>query len=139
MKKIVTLLLCIMLAFALLCGCGAKTKVLKETDKFIIITPSEDFVGKTLKDCMDDLKTRGELDFTEQDSEFGAFINSVNGIANTSSTYWMLYTDDAENSNDAWGTIEYDGTTYASASLGASSLVIAKGCIYIWVYTESTY
>lgn len=137
MKKIVTLLLCVVLACAFLCGCGAKTKVLKETDEFIIITPSEDFVGKTLKDCMDDLKTRGELDYVINDG----FVSSVNGIDTPAdySYYWILYTDDAENSNDAWGKIEYDGKTYASASLGASSLVISEGCIYIWVYTESTY
>ena len=138
MKKTVALLLCVMFFCALLCGCGAKTKVLKETDKFIVITPSENFVGKTLKDCMDDLKTRGELEFTEQDSELGAFINSVNGIENTSSMYWMVYTDDAENS-DGWSKIEYQSKTYNIANYGASSLVIAKDCIYIWVYTESAY
>lgn len=138
MKKAVTVLLCVVLACTLFVGCGAKTKVLKETNKFIVITPSENFVGKTLKDCMDDLKTRGELEFTEQNSEFGAFINSVNGIANTSSMYWMLYTDDAENS-DNWSKIEYQSKTYNIANYGASSLVIAKDCIYIWVYTESAY
>ena len=138
MKKLVTLLLCVALACAFLCGCAQKTKVLKETDKFIVITPSEDFVGKTLKECMDDLKDRGELDFTEQDSAYGAFINSVNGIENTSSMYWMLYTDDAENSDD-WSKIEYQSKTYKIANYGASGLVVAKGCIYIWVYTESSY
>ena len=48
----------------------------------------------------------------------------------------MLYTDDAENSNDAWGTVVYEGKTYASATLGAESLVIAEDCVYIWVYTK---
>ena len=134
MKKTVALLLCVMLFCALLCGCGAKTKVLKETDEFIVITPSEDFVGKTLKDCMDDLKTRGELEFTVNNG----MISSINGIDNPAdySYCWMLYTDDAANSNDAWGTIEYDGKTYASATLGAESLVIAEDCVYIWVYTK---
>ena len=115
-----------------------KTKILKETDEIIIITPSEDFVGKTLKECMDDLKTHGKLDFTETSSEYGAFITSVNGIENTSLKYWMLYTDDAENS-DSWSQIEYQSKTYNIANYGASDLVIAKGCIYIWVYTESAY
>ena len=137
MKKLVALLLCVTLACAILCGCGAKTKILKETDEFIVITPSEDFVGKTLKDCMDDLKTRGELEY---EMEKG-MVTSVNGVDNPAdySYCWMLYTDDAENSNDAWGTIEYSGKTYASASYGATELVIAKGCIYIWVYSESAY
>lgn len=134
MKKTVALLLCVMLFCALLCGCGAKTKVLKETDEFIVITPSEDFVGKTLKDCMDDIKTRGELEFTVNNG----MISSINGIDNPAdySYCWMLYTDDAENSNDAWGTVVYEGKTYASATLGAESLVIAEDCVYIWVYTK---
>ena len=134
MKKIIALSLCIMLLCAFLCGCEAKTKVLKETDEFIVITPSEEFVGKTLKDCMDDLKTRGELEFSVNKG----MISSINGIDNPAdySYCWMLYTDDAENGNDAWGTIEHAGKTYASATLGAESLVIAKGCVYIWVYTK---
>ena len=134
MKKTVALLLCVMLFCALLCGCGAKTKVLKETDEFIVITPSEDFVGKTLKDCMDDLKTRGKLEFTVNNG----MISSINGIDNPAdySYCWMLYTDDAENSNDAWGTVVYEDKTYASATLGAESLVLAEDCVYIWVYIK---
>ena len=136
MKKIVALLLSVVLLCAFLCGC-AKTKVLKETDEFIVITPSESFVGKTLKDCMDDLKTRGELDFTEKDYMYGAYIDSVNGIAGTSSMYWMVYTDDTENSGGP--SVEYKDKTYYLASYGASTLVIAKNCIYIWVYGESPF
>lgn len=134
MKKITALLLCVALLCAFLCGCAPKTKVLKESDEFIVITPSEEFVGKTLKDCMDDLKNRGELEFTVK----SGMISSINGIDNPAdySYCWMLYTDDAENSNNAWGTIEYKDKVYASAMLGAESLVIAKGCTYIWVFTE---
>ena len=134
MKKIVALILCVVFACALLCGCGAKTKVLKETDEFIVITPSENFAGKTLKECMDDLKAHGELDFTVK----SGMISSINGIDNPAdySYCWMLYTDDAENSNDTWGTIEHEGKTYASATLGATELVIARDCTYIWVFTK---
>ena len=138
MKKLVVIIACLMLAVSLLCGCGQKTKVLKETDEFIIVTPSENFVAKPLIDCMKDLKSRGELDYTEQESEYGAFINSVNGISNTASKYWMLYTDDEENGS-TWSTIEYQGKTYKIANYGASELIVAKGCIYIWVFTESAF
>ena len=77
-------------------------------------------------------KEQNKLDFAIEDS----MVVSIDGIKNTTNTYWMLYTDDAENANDAWGTIEHDGKTYASATLGAESLVIAKDCTYIWVYTK---
>lgn len=134
MKKLVCVLTCIVLACTLLFGCGAETKILKETDEFIVITPSEEFVGKTLKECMDDLKERGELDYVIS----SGMVSSVNGIDNPAdfSYCWMLYTDDAENSNDAWGTIEHNDKTYSSATLGATELIIAQDCVYIWVYTR---
>lgn len=134
MKKTVAFIVCLILACALFCGCGAKTKVLKETDEFIVINPSADFVGKTLEECMNDLKERGKLDY-KIESEMVVSINNIDNPADYSSC-WMLYTDDAENSNAAWDTIEYNGKTYSSSSLGATALTIAEGCAYIWVYTE---
>ena len=133
MKKTVALVVCAILACALFCGCGVKTKVLKETDEFIVINPSADFVGKTLDECMKDLKERGELDY-EIENDMVVSINNKDNPADYSYC-WMLYTDDAENSNSAWGTIEYNEKTYSSASLGATALTIAEGCAYIWVYT----
>ena len=134
MKKIVAFISCFALACAFLFGCAPKTKVLKETDEFIVITPSEKFVGKTLVECMDGLKTSGELDFSIKNG----MISSINGIDNPSdySYCWMVYTDDADNSNVSWGQIEYKDKVYAMATLGAESLVIAEGCIYIWVYIK---
>ena len=134
MKKIGVLLICLTLCLVCLFGCGPKTKVLKESDTFIVITPSDDFAGKTLLTCMDDLKSHGELEFALSNG----MISSINGIDNPSdySFCWMLYTDDTEHSNQAWGMVEYSGKTYSSSTLGADSLVIAKGCVYIWVYTE---
>ncbi|MBQ9485402.1 MAG: hypothetical protein IJU83_01035 [Clostridia bacterium] len=125
MKKIVVLLLCVFWACAFLCGCN-------NVGKKVVLSPSENFVGKTLFDFMQSEKEQNKLDFAIEDS----MVVSIDGIKNTTNTYWMLYTDDAENANDAWGTIEHDGKTYASATLGAESLVIAKDCTYIWVYTK---
>lgn len=134
MKKVVTVLLCVVLACTLFVGCGGKNTVLKETDEFIVLTPSDGFAGKKLSEFMDFAKENGELDYKLENS----MVTSVNGIDNPAdySYCWMLYTDDAENSNSAWGTIEYEGKTYASAALGATELVIAENCTYIWVYTE---
>ena len=134
MKKLASLLLCVMLACAVLCGCGGKNTVLKENDQFIVLTPTDDFAGKKLSEFMDFAKGKGTLDYKLENG----MVTSVNGIDNPAdySYCWMLYTDDAENSNAAWGTIEYSAKVYASASLGATELVIAKGCVYIWVYTK---
>ena len=90
--------------------------------------------GTTLLDVMEDLKEEGTLTFEVANG----MITSINGKAN-SATYnpcWMLYTsdDDPAVSNSAWGTYEYEGKTLASAALGADSLPVKSGEIYVWVY-----
>lgn len=90
--------------------------------------------GTTLLDIMEDLKEEKSLTF----EIVNGMITSINGTAN-SITYnpcWMLYTsdDDPTISNSAWGTYEYKGQTLASAALGADSLPVKAGEIYVWVY-----
>ncbi len=90
--------------------------------------------GTTLLDVMEDLKEEKMLDF----EVISGMVTSINGRAN-SPTYnpcWMLYTsdDDPAISNSAWGTYEYRGQTLASAALGADSLPVKSGEIYVWVY-----
>ncbi len=90
--------------------------------------------GATLLDVMEDLKEEKALTF----EVVNGMVTSINGTAN-SPTYnpcWMLYTsdDDPAISNSAWGTYEYKGQTLASAALGADSLPVKSGEIYVWVY-----
>ena len=89
----------------------------------------------TLLEVMEDLKAQKALTFEIADG----MITSINGTANASTfnSCWMLYTsdDDPAASNSAWGTYEYKGQTLASAALGAESLVVKSGEIYVWVYT----
>lgn len=134
MKKFIYLIANVLLLCAFMCGCGGKNTILKESDNFIVLTPSEEYEGKTLSQFMDNLKKGGELDYKVENN----MVTSVNGIDNAAdySYCWMLYTDDAENSNKAWGTIEYKDKTYASASYGATQLIVKKDCVYIWVYTK---
>ena len=63
-------------------------------------------------------------------------ITSINGIENPAdfSSCWMLYTSDVENSNTAWGTVEYQGVKYGSAISGAETLKIKPDQLYIWVF-----
>jgi polar amino acid transport system substrate-binding protein len=64
-------------------------------------------------------------------------VMAINGLYNdvvSWSASWMLYTNDAELSNTAWGTCEYQGEIYGSAMYGAESLTVKNGCRYIWVY-----
>ena len=134
MKKILTVALALALVLCVFAGCEKKETVLKDTDEFIVLSPEDSFAGKSLEEFMASVKAEGKLDYSINGQKM---ITSINGIENAAdySSCWMLYTDDAENSNTAWGVITYKDKAYGSATLGASDLVIAKGCVYIWVYT----
>ena len=138
MKKIFSAILALIISIVMLSllGCGENNLVIKETDTYIVITASNEQMqinsDTTLVDYMNSLKEDGELSFEIKNG----MVNSVNGIENPLdySSCWMLYTSDTENSNSVWGTIEYKGNTYGSAVLGAESLIIKDGYLYIWVY-----
>lgn len=125
----------VLLAFA---GCLAKKEpmVIKESDTYIVITVSSEQMEltatTTLVEYMNALKADGELDFEMANG----MVSSVNGIKNPAdwSSCWMLYTSDGDNANTAWGEVEYKGEVYGSAILGAESLTVKEGCLYIWIY-----
>ena len=139
MKKVVSLFttaLIVIVLFAVT-GCSPKEPlVIKESDTYIVISVSDAQIkiteDTTLLNYMDKLKEKGELTFEIN----GGMISSINGIANPSdwSSCWMLYTSDTENASTGWGTIVYKENTYGSATLGAESLKIKDGCLYIWVF-----
>ena len=141
MKKLVSVFAAsILAACVLLCGCGDNNKANNKSENifeltpFCVLTPSDDFEGRNLSEFMDFAKARGTFDYNIAND----MVISINGIDNAAdySYCWMLYTDDAENSNDAWSKVKYLDRTYLSASLGATQLIIAKDCTYIWVYTK---
>ena len=106
-------------------------------DNMVIITVDADYmaIGQTtvLIDYMTKLKADGVLDFTVSKD---GMISSINGQENPAdwSKCWMLYSDDAELTNQAWGTATVGGKTYFSAVLGAESLPIKDGKIYVWEF-----
>ena len=135
MKKMLSLMLVlVILSCTLLTACQkAEPLVIKDSDTYIVVkTTGQEVNDMTLMDYMSKLKEKGELEFSISDG----MITSINGIANPSdySSCWMLYTSDADNSNAAWGTVEYEGKEYGSAISGAETLKIKADQIYIWVY-----
>ena len=138
-KKVVSmiaLLASILCVFALCAACTPDKDplVLKESDTFIVIKADDDAAGETLANYMTKLKENGDsaVDFEIENG----MVKSINGKENAAdfSSCWMLYTSDAENANDAWGTVKYEEKTYGSATLGAEMLEVKSGEIYIWVY-----
>mgnify|MGYP000059773290 CR=1 FL=1 len=140
MKKVFSLfvgVLVIVVGLFSFVGCSPKEPlVIKESDTYIVINVSNEQMDitdtTTLVDYMNSLKDDGQLTFEINNG----MVSSVNGIDNPAdwSSCWMLYTSDSDSSNTAWGTIEYNGNVYGSAVLGAESLIIKDGCMYIWVF-----
>ena len=136
--KILSLALVIMLlaCTVLLTGCKNEPLVIKESETCIVIKVTKEVLdGKTdmfLIDYMNELAKDGKMTCKISDG----MVTSINDIDNPAdfSSCWMLYTSDAENSNTAWGTVEYDGKEYGSAVSGAETLKIKADQLYIWVY-----
>ena len=132
LKKL-CLVLCVALAVSAFAGCNRKNNVVSEED-MVIMEVNDEVMEITettaLLDYMNALSEADELTFTISDG----MITSVNGKENFMSSYWMIYTDDAENGNESWGTITYKEKVYLSATLGAGDLVIKDGCTYILAY-----
>ena len=137
-KKILACLLAALLLMniLLLAGCQSEPLVIKESDTCIVLKVTEEAIGgntdMVLIDYMDTLVKEGKLTCTIENG----MVTSINGIDNPAdfSSCWMLYTSDADNSNAAWGTVEFEGNQYGSAISGAETLKIKAGQLYIWVY-----
>lgn len=131
MKKFKVLLLALIAAFAL-CLFAACNKNGGAVDPVVITANDESFVyeNKTLLDYMSYLQGKEELSFTVDNG----MVTSINGKSNTTNSYWMLYTSDTENANNDWGTYNYNGEIYGSATLGAGALTVKENCVYVWAY-----
>ncbi len=133
MKKLLTYLTSFIAVLACCFAVACGNKEGGKSVKPVVIEATStafDYDGKTLKDYMEFMQGTGGIEFAIE----GGMVTSINGTANTTNSYWMLYTSDTENANTAWGTIEYGGETYGSAALGADSLAVKQGCLYIWAY-----
>lgn len=137
--------LCLSLVCALgLFACGDKSngegklvcRLVESTEARVVICVEETDGEATLLDCMEQLKA-SDAQFT-YDVAGDGMVASINGVANPAdySKCWMLYTSDAEMANAAWGTLQYDGKTLGSAIVGAETLDVIAGGIYIWDYVS---
>ncbi|MGN0814403.1 MAG: hypothetical protein ACI4MH_04135 [Candidatus Coproplasma sp.] len=160
MKKFTKLLytalaVCALAAVLAFAGCG------KSTVKFItaddgkaenaIFTVEKGLIelddDTSVADYIAALKDNGELDYTAEDSTYGLFITSVNGVENvtdeggTHGWSWAIFTNLTEldgviYSSADYGTYQADGVTLYSASYGVSGLPCVEGYVYALVYAE---
>jgi hypothetical protein len=106
--------------------------VLASEEKTLVLCVDEAEGNVTLLTLVEELRDAKQLDFKTS----GTMISEINGVANTAdfSGCWMLYTTDGEMANNAWGTISYNGKTLGSAIVGADSLLVTAGELYVWSY-----
>ena len=125
-KRLLCLFFVVVMALSVV-GC---TKHVVIDGDYVVITVDADMVepNSNLKAYMDYLVQEGQLEYEISDG----MIVSIDGKTGGTNQYWMLYTSDTANANDEWGTCEYDGTTYGSATMGVEDLIVKDGCVYIW-------
>ncbi len=134
MKKLLSIILIVVILALSLTACGGSPKVVEMTEDSVVITVSSKILkieeGTTLSDYMNALKDKGELEFKEE----SGMVTEINGMVADSSKneFWGLYTSDENNSNTAWGVVNFDEKEFGSATLGANDLKIKDGYIYIW-------
>lgn len=137
MKKLFTLLLTICLVlcstFAISCNKGGSVKatLVSVSEHTIVIKVEEVSGNPMLIEVLENLK--GD-NFNYK--IVGGMITEINGVENPAdwSYCWMIYTNDADFSNSAWG-LTHNGEEFGSAILGAESLPVTANCLYILNYT----
>lgn len=142
----------VMLTFAITfvaCTNGGETKAKLEstTETQIVMVIEETDGNANAFDALKSLRDQDLISFDYTTSQYGSYITSINGKAeavtesttNSSKGYsWMLYTSDMDNAYES-DTITVDGTVCGSATMGASTLKVKEGALYVWVYKEYNY
>lgn len=131
-KVVVSALFVVMavISSALFFACGKSADGVES----LVIEADDGAAGKTLLALMSEKEENGEFSYKVKEG----MIVEINGVENDLdyNPCWMLYTSDEENSNTMWGEYEYNGETLGSASVGAESLIVKAGEVYVWVYQE---
>ncbi len=127
------------LASVSLFGCGETVdgvKLVESKEKVVVIQATR--TQGSLLDALNALKDAEELKFETTGSGEMTMIVSVDGYAPDSAKneFWAIYTsltelDGVSYSNEEYGTYEYDGKNYNSASYGCTGLPLVAGETYI--------
>ncbi len=130
MKKLLSLMLTLVTILSLstfFVSCKEKC-----VDPVVITISQEASVeGLTLQDYMEQLQEDGELSFSIENG----MITKINGTKNGTNSFWMLYTNDTENSNTAWGTYEYNEVVFRRQLL-ERKVYLLKRAVLIFGYIK---
>ena len=127
MRVVLSLIICVLMLFSMAC---VNTDAVPAVDgDYVILSVAEAEDCTNLIDYMN--KIKGGETLTSFEIADG-MITIINGKKASGTIYWMLFTDDAEYSNEQWGTVVVNGVTYYSATMGAESLPVKAGATYVW-------
>lgn len=140
-RRILAAFLLAVSACLCLAACGGKAsgyELLESGERIVAVKASETNEQVSLFDVLLRLREEGEIEFTYSDSEYGAYILSVNGYTPdvSKNEYWAVYTTlgeykEVSYSSAEYGTYDYNGTACASASYGVSGLPMVEGNVYL--------
>lgn len=140
-KRITLTVVALALVLAAVLGVVACAKLtnpvqMKETEVVIPLDTAvmADISGKHLVDYLNVLT---EKEFLTYDAP-GGFVVTINDRTadSTKGEYWLIYTDDEENSDASWGTYDVDGKTYNSAKFGINDLPLKEGKTYVFMISK---
>ena len=163
-KLILTIAACAVAAVTL-SGCNFKEPATPEVggggaavdfSASAVFTASSDVLelskDTSVKDYLDALAGDGAIVIEGYTGDYGYYVTSVNGLAESSSVTesvssgysWMLYSDFMQEdgtvyADPEYGTFEYGEKTLASASYGISYMPCVEGYTYALVYQAWSY
>ena len=140
-KRILFTLVVLSLVIASVLGLVACNKLsnpvqMRETEIIIPLDSAimSDISGKHLVDYLNALKDKEFLTYEMK----GSMIVTINGRTadGAKNEYWMIYTDDEENSSTEYGTYTVNDVTYGSSNFGVNDLPLKEGKKYIFVISK---
>ena len=108
-------------------------KVVFTSETCVAIQVLETDGEANLIDALQALENTGALSYESKDSQFGAYILSVNGKSEISGYSWMVYTSDRTEgvANTEVEPLVVDGINYYSMLVGVSSISVKAGEYYL--------
>ena len=128
-------------------GGTTKAKLESTSETQIVMLIEETDGNANAFDALKSLRDQDLISFDYTTSQYGSYITSINGkaeavtesTANSSKGYsWMLYTSDMENAYES-DTITVGDKVCGGSAMGASTLTVKEGELYVWVYKEYNY
>lgn len=86
----------------------------------------------TLEAVLDELATDKKVTYSGTKTSGSLFVEVIDNITPAANSYFLIFSDDTDNVNSAWGTYAYEDVTYSSTASGITVLPVKDGKTYIF-------